>query len=228
MNIINKKISCIYKVTNDINNKIYIGKTNDLNRRKNEHKNHAKKDGGDFHADILKYGCDVFHYKIIELCDNKEELLEKEKYYIDVYKNNGYNLYNICKGGLGGQTHDVSGKNNPMYGKHKTEEEKAHLSDMLKGKAKPDGFGDKISKKLKGKPKSEKAVAKKSHPIKIIDITNNEIMSFKSKADCYRMIKVDGYLFTKYPNKIFKNRYKLYKEDEYINEGQTTIENITA
>lgn len=53
-------------------------------------------------------------------------------------------------------------------------------------------------------------------------------MLFKSKADCYRMIKIDGYLFTKYPNKIFKNRYKLYKEDEYTNEGQTTIENITA
>lgn len=42
------------------------------------------------------------------------------------------------------------------------------------------------------------------------------------------MIKVDGYLVNKYPNKIFKNRYELYKEDEYINEGQTTIENITA
>lgn len=25
--------------------------------------------------------------------------------------------YNICKGGVGGKTHDVSGKNNPMYGR---------------------------------------------------------------------------------------------------------------
>ena len=30
---------CIYKITNLINGKMYIGQTNDFNRRKREHKN---------------------------------------------------------------------------------------------------------------------------------------------------------------------------------------------
>lgn len=217
-----EKICCIYKVTNDINNKIYIGATNDLKRRMTEHKRHAKKDGGNFHKDIIKYGYEVFHYEIIEKC-MQNELSEKEKYYISLYRNNGEDLYNICKGGAGGQTHDVSGKNNPMYGKHKTEEEKQHLSNLLKNKKKPDGFGDKISKALKGVKKNPEIVAKRSHPIKVIDIETGNILLFKSKSECKRTIGVDGSWLAKNPTKIYKNKYKIYIEnDKYTNEGLTT------
>lgn len=108
---------CIYKATNMINGKMYIGATINLHRRKIEHKNHAKKDGGFFHDDIIKYGFDSFSWDILELC-NEENLYEREIYYTSLYKMNyGDMCYNICKGGVGGKTHDVSGKNNPMYGR---------------------------------------------------------------------------------------------------------------
>lgn len=222
------KICCIYKVINNVNDMIYIGATNNLHRRKIEHKRHASKDGGYFHEDILKFGYDKFHYEIIEECEPCE-LFEKEKYYIKLYREQGLNLYNICKGGLGGQTHDVFGENNPMWGREKTQQEKEHLSKMLSGTPKPEGFGEKISKAMKGKKKSPEAVAKRSHPIKIINIETNEILQFKSKNECRRMIGVDGCEFTKNPEKIFKQKYKLYIEkDEYTNKGQTTIESIAA
>ena len=57
-----EKISCIYKCVNLINQKIYIGRTNDYYRRIREHKSHANKDGGAFHQDILKYGYDFFEF----------------------------------------------------------------------------------------------------------------------------------------------------------------------
>lgn len=52
---------------------------------------------------IKKYGKDNFSCKIIEWCNSREELLEKEKYYISVNKapiNEDY--YNIEDGGQGG------------------------------------------------------------------------------------------------------------------------------
>ena len=55
------------------------------------------------------------------------------------------------------------GEKNPNYGKHHTEKEKIHLSKVLKGKKKPEGFnigrkitwGDKISKSCQGRKLSK-------------------------------------------------------------------------
>ena len=159
-----KKISCIYKATNIYNGRIYIGKTTNLNRRMNEHKNHARKDKSPFHDDILKYGLDGFQIEILEKTD-PENLDSLEVKYIKQYRKEfGEDcLYNICKGGTGGQTHDVTGANNPMFGKEVSAEKRQHLSEMLKGRKKPDGFGEKVSKALKGKKKSPEAVAKKKY-----------------------------------------------------------------
>lgn len=96
-----------------------------------------------------------------------------------------------------------------MYGRYRTKEEKEHLSKMLKGKKKPDGFGDKISKALKGKKKSPEAVAKQSHPVDILNVITNEVLHFPSHNECRRKIGIDPYLLFKNPNRISKGMYKL-------------------
>ena len=175
------KISVIYQAINKINNKIYIGATNNFKRRKAEHAHHAYKDGGAFHEDIRKYGIGVFEWHILEECDDAERD-ERERYYITKYRETyGKDaIYNICDGGMGGQTHDVSGKNNPMYGHIYTEEEKRSRSEKLKGRAKPPGHGAKVSKALKGVPKSAQAVLKKSRPIEVINIETGEKRQYMS------------------------------------------------
>lgn len=203
-----EKISCVYKVINKVNGRIYIGKTKDLNRRLTEHRRHAQKDKSPFHDDVLKFGFENFDVEILEESDPENlDLLEVK--YIKQYRDEfGKDLlYNICKGGTGGQTHDVTGANNPMYGRKVSPEHKAHLSEMLTGRKKPDGFGEKVSKALKGKKKSPEAVAKKSTPITVFDLAEKTLLKFSSIAEMRRQIRAD--ITTLRKGNISKGRYIL-------------------
>lgn len=129
----------IYKITNTINNKCYIGQSSDLVKRirkhiktllngtnRNEHLQNAYK----------KYGPGNFTIEIIEECE-KEALDEREIFWIDYYKS--YNPeygYNKTKGGTGGDgylqvaneeykeivktklSENKKGERNPLYGMH--------------------------------------------------------------------------------------------------------------
>ena len=88
----------IYKYTNLINSKVYIGQSNDLERRYNEHLRRYQCESDKEYNSILhkafrKYGYDNLQYDIIEECDISY-LNEREIYWIEYYDsvNNGYNL----------------------------------------------------------------------------------------------------------------------------------------
>lgn len=94
-------MSYIYKITNDINDKIYIGKTDfSIEKRFKEHckdayKQHCEK--RPLYAAMRKYGIDHFHIELIEETDNPDE---REIYWIGYF--DGYTLgYNATKGGDG-------------------------------------------------------------------------------------------------------------------------------
>ena len=93
----------IYKVTNKINNKIYIGQTiNSLTRRKTNHYAAArtKKDTLFFHKAIRKYGKDNFIWEVLKQADTREELNELECFYIKQYNSNNSEYgYNMTAGG---------------------------------------------------------------------------------------------------------------------------------
>ncbi len=79
----------IYKITNKLNGKTYIGQTDNIERRLAEHKQKRKQTIDNY---INVIGVENFDFEIIEEC-NIEELDEKEQYYINKYdtKENGYN-----------------------------------------------------------------------------------------------------------------------------------------
>ena len=93
----------IYKATNLINNKCYIGQTiNSLNRRRSSHLLAARKEADKlyFHKAIKKYGEDNFQWEIIDQANNKEELNEMERFYISEYSSNDPRYgYNMTSGG---------------------------------------------------------------------------------------------------------------------------------
>ncbi len=90
----------IYKITNDINSKVYIGQTiQSLERRFNCHCSRDNGKGGSMYIKraILKYGREHFHIELIE--EVEEALLNEREIYWIAYYNSYHNGYNLTVGG---------------------------------------------------------------------------------------------------------------------------------
>lgn len=98
----------IYKVINDINDKIYVGKTlSSLEKRFTEHKEDSHRHQEQIrplYRAMNKYGCDKFHIELIEECPI-ESLSNREIFWINFY-NSYENGYNATLGGDGKQLYD--------------------------------------------------------------------------------------------------------------------------
>lgn len=93
----------IYKATNTINNKCYVGQTRQsLCKRKASHKQDSKTDDTYFCRAIRKYGWESFTWEIVDTFTTVEEGDTKESQQI-VANNSMYNQqgYNILPGGSG-------------------------------------------------------------------------------------------------------------------------------
>ena len=129
----------VYKITNIINNKVYVGSAFDINVRWCKHLNELKKNK--HHSSKLqrafnKYGLPNFKFDVIEACD-KKVLLEREQYYLDLNNSfySGYNCTLIVNHPMSGKFHSEETKNK-MRKKHgpMSEETKKKLSDLNIGK----------------------------------------------------------------------------------------------
>lgn len=167
----------IYKIINNLNNKVYVGSAIDIDTRWCKHKkmlhestHHSKKLQNSYN----KYGINNFTYEIIELCE-KHFLLEREQYWIesfDSYKN-GYNSRPIANSNLGlklpisdetrkkiglkskGRKHTEDTKEK-IREKRKlqifSDETRKKLSDINRGKQFSEETKEKIRNSMKGKP----------------------------------------------------------------------------
>ena len=104
----------IYKVTNNINNKIYVGQTiNTLEYRRNQHErsiNYNNTRNNAFSKALKKYGVDNFTWEIIDSADNLEQLNQKEEYWISKLNcliDSGLG-YNIKRGGSNCKHHPTT------------------------------------------------------------------------------------------------------------------------
>lgn len=77
----NNEVSGIYKIENNINNKIYIGKAKNILKRWKAHKGFERKryPNKTLYKAFDKYGIENFDFSIIEKCD-EEEFQSKIKY----------------------------------------------------------------------------------------------------------------------------------------------------
>jgi len=133
----------IYKITNLINNKIYIGKTI-------ADKSDYFGSGILINRSIEKYGIEHFKKEIIDNTSSIEELNEKEKYWIKYFNSTDLSIgYNIGKGGDGGDIFtnhpdkeeirkrcSKIGEKNGMFGRHHTKESIDKISKKKKGQNK--------------------------------------------------------------------------------------------
>lgn len=142
----------IYKYTNNVNGKVYIGQTRHTLEER------AQKDGRNyagsrkFYNAIQKYSWDAFVPEILAEVETEEEANKLEEYYIALYDSrNDDKGYNIKPGGdnheNSPETRALISKNakerykdktkNPMYGRKHTEESKRKQSECKLGEKNP-------------------------------------------------------------------------------------------
>ena len=130
----------IYGYTNLESDKMYIGQTLHPERRWNEHR-YCKNPTG-WHKDYQN-NPEKYEYSVIEYDVPEDKLDEREIFWISFFDsyNNGYNLTEGGHSVRGYKYTDevkqkisesLKGENNPMYGKHLSDEAKKKISDANK------------------------------------------------------------------------------------------------
>ena len=185
----------IYKITNKVNGKVYIGQSiRPIEQRFLRHINDAVNNILDTHfaRAIRKYGKENFYIELVETCDNQTELNLREQYWIRKYDsiNNGYNETDATSK-CGGNTY-----------MSKTESEMNEISEKI------------IKTKLGSKNPHSRSV-------KVFNIVTNEEKVFDTVNDCRKFFNEKNHRFittrvTGLTKSLYKNEWKIaYTEDEY-------------
>ena len=195
----------IYKITNQVNGKFYVGKTmKSLLTRFYNHCYDAinRNSTSYFHRAIRKYGKENFIIEEIELCE--DNLGNREIFWISKL-NPHYNQTLGGDGGMLGYSHTEKtrqllslkrkgkflGEENPFYNQTHTEEQKEKWSKMRKGQPSPCGFAGK-SHKEESKYKTSQTL--KTNPnvkrTKVFqyDIEGNFLREFQSISDASKFV----------------------------------------
>jgi len=149
----------IYKITNDANEKIYIGKTKNVRHRIAQHKSKAKQGApGHFYNAVRQYGPEHFHLEIIEEC-SEENANAREQFWIKELNTTDREIgYNKTAGGDGGHNawelndhkEETSRKlSESNRGRVVSEETRRKLSEAHRGHTLSDDQRKKISDTLK-------------------------------------------------------------------------------
>lgn len=232
----------IYKITNKINGKCYIGQSNNIGRRFIEHKTINHETNKSLKCAYKKYGLDNFEFEILEEC-NLEDLDEREIFYIEKIKPE----YNRTKGGTGAKGHILSNKTKEIL-RQKGKEYWNNLDEKTKERIinqnlKRPKLGHKVSQETReklrqwnlGKKQSKETIEKrkqtmlekkkngyvqtnKSHNKKVICIEKNEIYNSVKEAGEKNGVKptiISGVLKGRY--KTSKGlHFKYYQEESSV------------
>lgn len=154
----------IYKITNILNNKIYIGKHK---YDKNELDKSYICSGIIIKKAIKKYGIEKFLIDLIDVAESLKELNEKEKYYIKYFDCREPKGYNMTDGGDGAPNLSEESKKKLAYwkGKKQSSESQKKRSESLKKVVHTKEWCEKISKANKGQivPESSRLISSLRH-----------------------------------------------------------------
>lgn len=119
-------ISGIYIITNTKNSKVYVGSTVNFEKRWGEHRSRLQK-GSHVNPHLQlswnKYGEKAFVFDVLEYLDDSDKLIKTEQLWMDKYRKEGKELYNIALAA-----------DNPMRGRAHSEETKRKIGDGNRGK----------------------------------------------------------------------------------------------
>lgn len=214
----------IYKTTNNINGKIYIGKDSNNNPK-------YIGSGSYLRLAIKKYGIENFTKEILEYC-TASNINEREKYWIEKEKSRDKKIgYNISPGGDGYNfTNDIDMRKfkDDLSARQKEiqnrPEMKAIISKTHLGRKRPPETGERISKsKLEFYKVQENREALRDALAKTI----NSPERLKERAEAMRGKKVCD-LTQKSKDKISSSIKKLWEDPEYVEKLMATRKKMYA
>lgn len=186
------KIGYIYKTTNLINNRIYVGK-----KYRSEFDPTYYGSGLVLQEAIEKYGKSNFSIELLCWAETEEEINQLERKYISEFKSS-FNLYNIAEGGTGGDTTSNHPLKNEIISRRGQGIKKWHqsLTDSQKKER-----SKKISRSKKGKSNGHEGLSQKQETIEKIRQSNIEFNRSENaewkKAHAEAMAKRRGKSLTK-------------------------------
>ena len=145
-------MAIIYKITNSVNGKVYIGVTENYQTRKNGHIRDAALKQTPLYKAMRKYGIDSFIFEILH--DNVDRLLEIDA--IAKYQaNNPKYGYNLTEGGEGTIGYKHTDETKEIFrqlklGKSHSPEHRRKISEGNRGRIVSDITRKKIGEKLAG------------------------------------------------------------------------------
>lgn len=180
----------IYKITNLINNKIYIGKTNrTIEERFKEHCNEYKKERSEkrpLYNAMNKYGIENFKIEQIEEC-SLEESSDRESYWIEYYGSFKYG-YNATTGGDGKAYIDRQ----LVVKTYNEVQNQTEVSKILKIDIKTVGHILKDEFNMSIRSSQEISKEKNSKAVAMLDKNTNKVLkTFSSVRDAEKYFNID-------------------------------------
>lgn len=186
----------VYKITNSINSKIYIGATQqELKKRWQQHKCNANKKNYHLYNAMFKYGFENFNIEVVFKADSKDAMYKKEMQLISEYESNNRLFgYNNSKGGeysrYGCKLTIEQRKKISIYQKNRkrnphSEETKLKMSISAKGKD--------MSKAVENSAKARKGKPAKNR-LKVDMYTKDGVLVKKFNSYTEASIYVNGHI----------------------------------
>lgn len=180
----------IYKITNIINGKIYIGSASFYNKRKGTHISLCRKElhkNPHLQNAWNLYGEKAFVFEIIEVVDIQNNLLKKEQFWLN--KTQCYNReigYNISK---------IAGSN---LGNKLSEETKKKIGDFWRNKPKSEEH----------KKNFKKAQTEMNGKIVLVFNKNEELLhEFPSISECSKSLEISVSAISKFISRKLQGRF---------------------
>jgi len=205
----NRKLSGVYRWTNKINGKSYIGSSTNIGKRLTQYYNYtyisSSRHNMLIYKAILKHGHSNFTLEIFEYC-TPSEAVKREQHYLDLFKPE-YNILPTAGSSLGYKhTEETLAK---FRARVQTPEHKAKLKEHLAS----------ISASKEHSERSRKRMLKinelKGNPVEVFDVKTNKTSVYTSARQAAKAIGcvhstillADKTLREKGVNKLIKKRY---------------------
>lgn len=197
----------IYKITNKVLNKSYIGKSVHIEDRWKQHL--SGRGSMELYLDFIKYGKENFIFEILEVCD-ESNLTRQEKYWINFYHTypDGYNLndggdnskYAIAKTKKTIYCYDLEGNFLAEYeslkeAQRQTGIDNSNISRAAKTQGRTKGYMwsyEKLPQLNKYKRKTNNKTSGKRKPVGQFDKEGNLIQIYESSAEAKRQTGISN------------------------------------